>query len=139
MTELPSDMREHNRQLIEQFRANGRQLGDRPVLLLTTIGARTGQPRTTPMMYVFDGDTLLVIASNAGAPRHPNWYLNLRADPHVTVEVRGEKYDALARPVTGAERPARWESITSQYPFFVEHQSKVRREIPVVALERTDS
>ncbi len=139
MTELPSDMREHNRQLIEQFRANGRQLGDRPVLLLTTIGARTGQPRTTPMMYVFDGDTLLVIASNAGAPRHPNWYLNLRADPHVTVEVRGEKYDALARPVTGAERTARWESITSQYPFFVEHQSKVRREIPVVALERTDS
>jgi deazaflavin-dependent oxidoreductase (nitroreductase family) len=137
MTELPSDMREHNRQLIEQFRANGRRLGDRHLLLLTTTGRRTGLPRTTPMMYVLDGDTLLVIASNAGAPRHPNWYRNLCADPHVTVEVGGEEYEAVARPVTGAERTRRWQSVTRQHPFFTEHQSKVRREIPVVALERT--
>jgi deazaflavin-dependent oxidoreductase (nitroreductase family) len=136
MTEMPSDIRAHNRQLIEEFRAAGGQLGDRALLLLTTTGARTGQPRTTPMMYVPDGDRLLVIASNAGAPRHPDWYLNLVADPRVTVEARGETYPATARPLAGDELTDRWAYITSRYPFFVEHQSRIRRRIPVVALER---
>jgi deazaflavin-dependent oxidoreductase (nitroreductase family) len=89
MAELPADMRAHNQKVIEEFRANG-GAGDRPLLLLTTTGVRSGARRTTPMMYVPDGDRLLVIASNAGAPKHPDWYRNLAADPRVTVEVGAE-------------------------------------------------
>jgi deazaflavin-dependent oxidoreductase (nitroreductase family) len=136
MTEMPSDMREYNRKFIEEFRAAGGQLGGRQVLLLTTTGARTGQPRTTPMMYVPDGDRLLVIASNAGAPKHPDWYRNLSAHPEVTVEVAGETYPATATALDGAERDERFAWISAQYPFFTEHQAGVRRQIPVVALVR---
>jgi deazaflavin-dependent oxidoreductase (nitroreductase family) len=138
VTELPADIREHNRKLVEEFRAAGRQLGDRLVLLLTTTGARTGRTHTTPMMYVPDGDRVLVIASNAGAPRHPDWYRNLLAHPEVTVEVAGEEYPATALPLRGDEYGDRWQMITSRYPFFVEHQAGVRRQIPVVALVRRD-
>jgi deazaflavin-dependent oxidoreductase (nitroreductase family) len=138
MAELPTDIREHNRRLIEEFRAAGRQLGDRPMLLLTTTGARTGRIHTTPMMYVPDSDRVLVIASNAGAPRHPDWYRNLLAHPEVTVEAAGQEYPATAVPLRGAERTERWEMITSRYPFFIQHQSGVRRQIPVVALVRRD-
>ena len=136
MAEMPADIREHNRKLIQEFRANGRRLGDRQILLLTTTGARTGQSRTTPMMYVPDGDRVLVMASNAGAPKHPDWYRNLLAHPEVTVEVDGEEYRATAAPLEGDEYADRWAQITSRYPFFAEHQSKVTRRIPVVALNR---
>jgi deazaflavin-dependent oxidoreductase (nitroreductase family) len=138
MTEMPTDVKAYNRKLIEEFRANGGALAGRAIVLLTTTGARTGQPRTTPMMYVPDGDRLLVIASNAGAPRHPDWYRNLVANPRVTVEVDGQTYPATAVVLAGDERDRRWESITNQYPFFVEHQSRIARLIPVVALVRRD-
>ena len=136
MTEIPDDIREHNRRLIEEFRAAGGRLGERAILLLTTTGARTGRPHTTPMMYVPDGDRLLVIASNAGAPRHPDWYHNLRAHPQVTVEVAGETYRAAATALDGAEHDERFAWISSQYPFFTDHQAGVSRRIPVVALVR---
>jgi deazaflavin-dependent oxidoreductase (nitroreductase family) len=136
MTEMPADIREHNRKLVEEFRANGRRLGDRAIVVLTTTGARTGQPRTTPMMYIPDGDRILVVASNAGAPRHPDWYRNLVADPEVTVEVDGETYAASAVPLEGDELTERWAAITERYPFFAEHQASVTRRIPVVALIR---
>jgi deazaflavin-dependent oxidoreductase (nitroreductase family) len=136
MAEMPADIRAHNRALIEEFRANGRRLGGRQILLLTTTGARTGQSRTTPMMYVPDGDRVLVLASNAGAPKHPDWYRNLLAHPEVSVEVDGEQYPATAVPLAGDEYADRWAEITSRYPFFAEHQSKVSRRIPVVALNR---
>ena len=84
-------MRAYNRKLIEEFRANGRRSGERQLLVLTTTGARTGRPHSTPMMYVPDGDRVIVIASNAGAPKHPDWYRNLVANPEVTVEVDGEE------------------------------------------------
>jgi deazaflavin-dependent oxidoreductase (nitroreductase family) len=87
-------------------------------------------------MYIPDGDRLLVVASNAGAPRDPDWYRNLVAHPHVTVEVGAETYDARAVVLEGAEREQLWTRITAQYPFFAEHQAKVTRQIPVVALER---
>jgi deazaflavin-dependent oxidoreductase (nitroreductase family) len=135
MAEIPADIHEHNRKLIEEFRANGRRLGDRPILVLTTTGRRTGQSRPTPMMYVRDG-TDFVIASNAGAPKHPDWYRNLVADPEVTVEVDGEEYRAVARPLTGREYAERWADISGRYPFFAEHQAGVTRRIPVVALDR---
>jgi F420H(2)-dependent quinone reductase len=133
---VPEDMREHNRALIEEFRANGRRLGDRPLLLLTTVGRKTGLRRTTPMMYVRVGDRLLVIASNAGAPRHPHWYLNLVANPSVTVEVDGSEYGARAEMPEGAERDELFASVVEQYPFFADHQAGISRAIPVVSLVR---
>jgi deazaflavin-dependent oxidoreductase (nitroreductase family) len=135
MAELPSDMKAHNRKVIEEFRAN-RGAGDRPLLLLTTTGARSGQRRTNPMMYVPDGDRLLVLASNAGAPRHPDWYHNLVASPRVTVEVGAEAYEATAVITEGEERDRLFASVSERYPFFAEHQAGISRRIPVVALER---
>jgi deazaflavin-dependent oxidoreductase (nitroreductase family) len=137
---LQHNQNDYNQRLIEQFRADRSSNGDafkgRPLLLLTTTGARSGQRRTAPMMYVRDGERLLVIASNAGAPKHPDWYYNLVAHPHVTVEVGRETYDAIAVVTEGAERQQLWDKIVEQYPFFADHQTKVTRQIPVVALER---
>jgi deazaflavin-dependent oxidoreductase (nitroreductase family) len=133
MVPPPQKMQEINRKLIEEFRANGRALPGRPLLLLTTIGARTGQRRTTPMMYVRLGGRLLVIASNAGAPSHPHWYRNLVANPAVTVEVDGAEYAATARPLA-ADRDEVFARIVDQYPFFADHQKGIDRTIPVVEL-----
>ena len=132
------DVKEINRRVIEQFRAGGPVDGmhrDR-LLLLTTTGAKTGQPRTTPMMFHPDGDRLLVIASNIGAPRHPDWYLNLAANPQVTVEVGDERYAAVASTAEGAERDRLWSMIKQEYPFFAEHEQMTERQIPVVILTR---
>ena len=133
------DMRDRNRQVIEQFRAGGEIEGmhRERILLLTTIGAKTGLQRTTPMMFHDDGDRLLVVASAAGAPKHPDWYRNVVANPHVHVEVGNESYDAVARPIVGDEREPVWAMLTANYPFFAEHQAKVERTIPVIALTRT--
>lgn len=133
-------MEEFNRRLIEEFRAGrvepGGPLDGRPMLLLTTTGAKTGRRHTTPLMYVLDGGRLLVIASNAGAPRHPDWYRNLSADPGVTVEVGAETYEATAAELEGEERERVWGEIVASYPFFAEHEEKAApRRIPVVALE----
>ena len=133
---LPDDMLAHNRQVIADFRANGGVEPGRNLLLLTTTGARTGESRTSPMMFVPDGDRVLVLASNAGAVRHPNWYHNLVAHPDVTVEVTGDTYQARAHDLRGAERDRLWAEITQKFPFFLDHQSKIERTIPIVALER---
>jgi deazaflavin-dependent oxidoreductase (nitroreductase family) len=132
------DIKEINRQVIEQFRAGGEITGmhrDR-LLLLSTTGARSGLRRTTPMMFDRDGDRVLVMASNAGATKTPDWYRNLVADPHVTVEVGTETYEAVAVVPEGAERARLWTMVTDHYPFFLDHQAKAGREIPVVVLER---
>ena len=137
---MEHNQNDYNQRLIEEFRAdrsnNGEAFKGRPLLLLTTTGARSGQRRTTPMMYVPVGDRLLVIASNAGAPSHPAWYYNLLAHPQVTVEVGRETYDATAIVTEGAERQRLWAGIVEKNPFFADHQAKVTREIPVIALER---
>ncbi len=137
---MEHNQNDYNQRLIEEFRAdrsnNGGAFKGRPLLLLTTTGARSGQRRTTPMMYVQDGDRLLVIASNAGAPSHPAWYYNLTAHPQVTVEVGKETYDAIATETKGSERQQLWNKIVEQYPFFADHQAKTARQIPVIALER---
>ena len=134
------DQKDYNRQLIEEFHATrdeeGGPLTGRPVLLLTTTGARSGQRRTTPLMAIREEDRLLVVASNAGAPRHPDWYHNVVAHPEVTVEVGTETFAATAVVLAGAEREELWHRITARYPFFAEHQAKVTRQIPLVALER---
>ena len=130
------DIQEVNRRVITQFRAGGEIEGmqrDR-ILLLTTTGRKTGQPRTTPMMFDRDGDDLIVIASNIGAPRHPDWYLNLVADTRVVVEVGTECVAATATPTTGERRDRVWDWIKQKYPFFAAHEAKTSRVIPVVAL-----
>ncbi len=133
-----ADQNDYNRQVIEDFRAKRSkgQVEDRPRLLLTTRGARSGHPHTTPVMYIPDGDRLLVIASNAGAPAHPDWYRNLVAHPEVTVEFRHEIFDTTAFVTEGAERERLWSKIVGLYPFFAEHQAKTTRQIPVIVLQR---
>ena len=134
------DMNDWDRQVIENFRANGgkvRGRGEgRPVLLLTTTGAKSGQRRTHPMMYLHDGDRLLVFAAKGGAPTNPDWYHNLLAHPEVTLEVGDETYDAIATPLTGEERDQLYAQWAELYPQFGEYQKKTTRKIPVVALER---
>jgi deazaflavin-dependent oxidoreductase (nitroreductase family) len=133
---LPEDMKAYNREVIKEFRSNGGAPDGRPLLLLTTTGAHTGQERTTPMMFVPDGDRLLVFASNAGARRHPDWYHNLVAHPEVRVEVGGDSYAADAVVLSGSERDRLFARTTEKYPFFRDHQAKISRTIPVVALVR---
>jgi deazaflavin-dependent oxidoreductase (nitroreductase family) len=126
---------EVNRRIVEEYRSNGGKVGQlggtSRLLLLTTKGARSGLPRTAPMMYASDGDRLVVYASDAGAPHHPGWYHNLVAYPEVTVEVGSDRFDATAVVTAGDERERLWRL----FPF-PEHQEKAQREIPVIAVER---
>lgn len=132
------DIQEINRKVIEQFRAGGEIEGmhRERLLLLTTTGARTGLARTTPMMFHRDGDRVMVMASNAGARKPPDWYANLVANPAVEVEIGAESYPATATVLAGAERERLWAEITAAYPFFLDHENKAERQIPVVALAR---
>ena len=132
------DIHEINRKVIAQFRAGGEIEGMRRerLLLLTTTGAKTGVDRTTPMMFHPDGDRVVVMASNAGAPKAPDWYANLRANPSVRVEIGDDAYPATATVATGDERARLWAEITDQYPFFLDHEQKANREIPLVVLTR---
>jgi deazaflavin-dependent oxidoreductase (nitroreductase family) len=134
------DIQETNRRVIEQFRAGGEIDGmhREALVLLSTVGARTGLRRTTPMMFHSDGDRIIVIASNMGAPKHPDWYANLVADPHVTVEVGQDEYDAVATTLTDGDRERVWTELVRLYPFFADHQTAAAaRQIPLVALSRT--
>lgn len=135
-----TDQNAYNRQLIEEFRAHrgksGGPMEGRPLLLLTTTGAKSGQLRTTPVMYIPDGDHLLVIASNAGAATHPDWYRNLLSHPEVTVEVGNETFKAIAIVAEGSERQRLWTRVVELYPFFADHEAKTTRQIPVIVLRR---
>ena len=138
-----ADMNDWNRGVMEEFRANGGKVGGmwegRPLLLLTTTGAKSGQPRLHPMMYLRDGDRLLVFASKGGAPTSPDWYHNLVDHPEVTVEVGNETYPAIATVLSGEERDRLYARQAQLYPQFGEYQTKTTRKIPVVALERRKS
>ena len=104
-------------------------------LLLTTIGRRTGEPRTTPLIYGRHGDDYLLVASRGGAPRHPAWYLNLVANPTVTVQVKGHRFPAHARTASSEEKPEMWQIMTAEWPEYDGYQRKTERIIPVVVLE----
>ncbi|MEV6628082.1 nitroreductase/quinone reductase family protein [Amycolatopsis sp. NPDC051106] len=143
MTVDTVDVQATNRRVIEQFRAGGEVEGmhRERLLLLTTTGRRTGEPRTVPMMYHRDGDRLLVVASNIGAPKHPDWYLNLEADSRVTAEVDGREFAAEALPLLGADYVRTWAELEAQYPFLADHRAKareVKRVIPIVELSEED-
>jgi deazaflavin-dependent oxidoreductase (nitroreductase family) len=133
-------MSSYNDRIIEEFRANGGAVGGtwegRDLLLLTTTGRKSGRAHTTPMVYTREGERLLVYASKGGAPSHPDWYLNLVADPHVVVEAGSERYDAIATPLEGEERDREFAQQVERRPQFGEYQAQTTRVIPVVALRR---
>jgi deazaflavin-dependent oxidoreductase (nitroreductase family) len=129
-------MSDWNTQIIEKFRANGGKVGgmyeNAPLLLLTTTGKKSGEPRTMPLVYQLDDDRIIIVASHMGAPKHPDWYHNLVAHPQVTVEIGKETFDAIASIVDDSER----EHMLELWPMVVDHQTKTTRQIPFVALQR---
>lgn len=123
-------------------RTGGRVLSHmrgRPTLLLTTTGRRTGAPRAVPLPYLADGDTMVVVGSNSGAQRHPDWVRNVMADPRVTVQLRAQSGPARADILEGAERTAMWERIRAEAPWYAGYQERTSRRIPLVRLTRAPS
>ncbi|WP_369395537.1 nitroreductase/quinone reductase family protein (plasmid) [Streptomyces sp. CG1] len=135
-----SDTLAWNRKIIEEFRANKGKVGGRfenaLLLLLTTTGARTRLPRTSPLACLPDGDRYIVFATNAGYDRNPDWYHNLVAHPEVTVEVGEETFAAIATVVTGEEHDELYARQVALYPRFGEYPKQTRRTIPVIALRQ---
>jgi deazaflavin-dependent oxidoreductase (nitroreductase family) len=135
------EVNDWNARIIEEFRANegrvGGQFAGAPVLLLHTTGAKTGQERVNPMMYLEGDETIYVFASKAGAPTNPDWYHNLVANPTVTVELGTETFTARARVLERAERDRVYARQAELYPGFAEYEAKTDRVIPVVALDRS--
>ncbi len=128
----------YNEMVIEKFRSNsGKVDGPNQLLLLTTTGAKSGQPRLAPVAYSTDGDRLIVLASKGGQPTNPDWYHNLVANPTVTVELGTEQFQARASVVEDAQE---YERLYAQHaalmPGFAEYRQKTTRKIPVVVLER---
>ena len=129
------------RQQAELYESSGGTKGTTirglPVVVLTSIGAKTGKLRKTPLMRVEHGGRYAVVASLGGAPRHPVWYHNLVADPHVELQDGPLKQDMIAREVTGDERAEWWEHAVAAYPDYADYQEKTERVIPVFVLEPT--
>ena len=131
--------REMNEPVIAEFRATGRTSRRYPVILLTTIGARSGRPHVTPLNFSQDGERLVVIASKGGSANHPDWYRNLLANPEVTIEHAGEKFRARAVVAEEPERTRLFDAQARLMPFFAGYRRRVRsRQIPVVVFERVD-
>jgi deazaflavin-dependent oxidoreductase (nitroreductase family) len=128
-----------NEAIIEEFRANrgkvGGQFEGAPLLLLHSTGAKSGQPRVSPLLYRQEGDVLVIFASKGGAPTNPDWLYNLRAQPEVTVEVGTDTKKVVAREAQGEERDRIWEAHKKAYPGFAEYEANTDRVIPVVVLE----
>jgi deazaflavin-dependent oxidoreductase (nitroreductase family) len=138
---MSTDFATFNRNLIVHFRANAGDIKEgifkgRPILLLTTKGARSGATYTTPLVYTRDGERLVIIASKGGAPTNPAWYHNLVANPTVTLEVGAEKFEARASVAQDEERDRLFDAQAAQMPNFAEYQRNTTRRIPVVVLER---
>jgi deazaflavin-dependent oxidoreductase (nitroreductase family) len=137
---MPNDF---NTRIIEEFRANEGRVGGpfagAPMVLLTTTGARSGRPHTTPLVPLEDGGQLYVFGSMGGAPKHPAWYFNVVAHPEVTVEHGTEKFPARAEVVTGTERDRLYALQASRMPAFGEYEKKTSSTIPVIALRRQGS
>jgi len=114
----------------------GRVIG-MPVLLLTTTGCRSRQPRTTPLTYLDHEDAFVVFASCLGEPKHPAWWLNLQATPSATVQIGAQRIPVCAREAEGAERETLWQGVVAVAPDYDEYRQRTRRRIPVVVLDRT--
>ena len=133
-----SEIQEFNRSIIDEFRAHNGVVGGPfekvPLLLLTTIGRKTGLERVNPLAYILDGDRYITIASFAGAPDNPPWYHNLCSNPNVVVEVGTKRFPARAAILDEPDRTEMFNMMAAQMPQFNEYQSKTSRVIPVVAL-----
>ncbi|MEU0519940.1 nitroreductase family deazaflavin-dependent oxidoreductase [Streptosporangium sp. NPDC006007] len=131
------------REHVERYRATdgaeGHDWQGTTALILTTTGRRTGERRDAPLIYQRHGDDYLVVASNGGADAPPTWYLNLRADPEVEVQVRGDRFRARAHTATPEEKAELWPIMTAAWPPYDEYQTKTDRDIPVIVLERDPS
>ena len=103
-----------------------------PLCLLTTTGRKSGEPRVHPLLFLEDGDRVVLVASQGGQPKHPLWYLNLTANPTVTVQIGSRTRDLVARTATGDERAELWPKLVAMYPEFDDYQSWTERTIPVV-------
>jgi deazaflavin-dependent oxidoreductase (nitroreductase family) len=127
------------RRQVEEYEASngekGNTLRGRPVIVLTSVGAKSGKLRKTPLMRVEHQGTYAVVASLGGAPQHPVWYHNLKANPQVELQDRATKRDYTAREVFGEEKAIWWERAVSTWPDYAEYQKKTDREIPVFVLE----
>jgi deazaflavin-dependent oxidoreductase (nitroreductase family) len=138
-----TELDDWNARVIAEFRnsagAPGGPGAGRPLLLLTTVGARTGQQRTTPLVYLADGERLLVFASKGGSPTNPDWYHNLVAHPDIAVEKGRETIAVRATEVHGAERDATFERQAARFPIFAEYARTLDRTIPVLRLDRRNA
>ncbi len=127
------------RKQAERYEAtNGEEANDlrgRPIIVLTSVGAKTGKLRKTPLMRVEHDGAYAVVASQGGAPTHPVWYFNLKADPHVELQDGATKRDYLARELSGDEKAVWWERAVKAWPDYATYQTKTKRQIPVFVLE----
>jgi deazaflavin-dependent oxidoreductase (nitroreductase family) len=122
------------------YRATGGRIGHNlaglPMLLLTTAGRKSGEPRTTPLTYMDDGDHWVIVGSNNGGPTDPAWWLNLQADPNAAVQVRDMQHPVRAHLAEGDERARLWPALKTHNPAYARYEQKTTREIPVVVLDR---
>jgi proline iminopeptidase len=126
---------------VRRYRETGGEVGHKwkkgsKILLLTTKGRKTGEPRTTPLIYENADDKYVIVASKGGAPEHPGWYRNLSKNPEVELQVKDEVFPARARTAEGEEREQLWKLAAQQWPDYDAYQTRTDREIPVVVLER---
>ena len=126
---------------VDQYRKTGGEVGHiwkegSTILLLTTTGRTSGEPRTTPLIYATDGDRYVIVASQGGAPKNPGWYRNLVKTPEVELQVKDEVFPARARTTVGEERERLWAKANEVWPHYDEYAARTEREIPVVVLER---
>ena len=141
MTSDPvAQMIDYNNKVIKEFRENGGEVTGRfagaPLLLLTTTGAKSGEKRTTPLAFSSDGDDIIIIASYAGNPKHPAWFLNMRANAEVTIELPNETFTTNAVIPEGDERQRLFDQQAAKMPAFKEYQAKTSRQIPVIVISR---
>lgn len=130
-----------NERVIEEFRTNKGRMGGmfagRALVLITTLGAKSGKPRINPLVYADGGDRIVVAASNSGLDRHPAWYFNVKANPELTVEQGAETYRAVASELTGPERDEWYARLVEADPAFASYETRTSRRIPVFQLVRT--
>ena len=135
-----TERQKFNEKIIEEFRANGGKVGKpfegMPMILVTMKGAKSGKEYTMPLVYSKDGNRYVIIASMAGAPNHPDWYHNIKANPEVTLEIGTERFPAKATITSGEERERLFNAQAAIMPIFNDYRKKTTREIPVIALER---
>jgi deazaflavin-dependent oxidoreductase (nitroreductase family) len=125
------------------YRVSGGGIGGRvakkPVLLLTTKGRRSGRARTTPLLYLADGDRMVIVASNGGSPRHPDWLWNLKADSGAEIQILQRRFRVRTQEAGSEERKRLWPLLVNMYPEYAKYQERTEREIPLVLLSPLES